>query len=220
MQVTGVYYASAALPPHPNYTEHVVKLDSFGPEVTKAYLKSAVQLDKLNSFLDLLPKYINSSREIVQSPAVQEIIRQEYDVLIATSGVSSYVAEVVQCPLVFLAPPGPVKWYTDFLGNPFNPAITPHTNTVFQDPHSFRERLWNLLTVAFYDGASHVLFGRYVLPKIVEGLDHPPGITLARGWEKYGTLLLSNSHPVTNEPQPLLVGLFFMCELNVFLVQV
>ena len=62
----------------------------------------------------------------------------------------SYLAEVMDCPIVNIQPAGPMHVMTGALGSPFNPAYQPVLTGRMIDPTVFSQRLGNLFQKEIY----------------------------------------------------------------------
>ena len=59
------------------------------------------------------------------------------------------IAEIADCPLVFLGPPGPLDVFVGMLGNRHDPARAPVMAHAFTDPTQMRHQFFNYFTYYF-----------------------------------------------------------------------
>lgn len=220
-QVTGVFYRSAQIT-HPNYTEVLI------PDIQGQMMKnvSALYMEDTQASSGgplaivstiwkarhLVYQYLQGIRETLNSPHFQNVLKQQFDVQISTSPSSAYTSEVLDIPLIFLSPPGPFKWYTAPLGNPFNPATSPYIGRTYTD-FSFSERFSNTVSWIVGDLWMEFLLGiqqHYVWSELGKGQ-----FSWTTDWTKYGAVVLSNSHAVTHDPQAFLENVVHVGGLHI-----
>ncbi|XP_031777616.1 UDP-glucuronosyltransferase 2C1-like [Nasonia vitripennis] len=103
-------------------------------------------------------------------------------------------------PMVGVATRPLIDGYNDALGNPFNSAVTPGSNTGFQNPMNFWERLVNTITSKLLN-----MISRYFMAEqdiYVERI-FGPGYPTVSELEKDLDLLLINSHLSLEDPSAI-----------------
>jgi len=209
-EVTGVYYASAKIR-HENYTE-IVTADpvAFASKRLSEIYMEADQNSNLGSAdprtlwktFELWPTVIETLASTLKSPALQAVLKQKFDVVVSQSIIVGYIADTLDCNIIYMTPFGPAPTIANLIGNQFFPSQSPAATSFFDQPEKFGQRLTNFWITKFHDIWFYsTSYGFYSTLAPQLGYTGPDFMETLRDRLQ---VLLTNSNPITHDPQPFL----------------
>jgi len=209
-EVTGVYYASAKIR-HENYTE-IVTADpvAFASKRLSEIYMEADQNSNLGSAdprtlwktFELWPTVMETLASTLKSPALQAVLKQKFDVVVSQSIIVGYIADTLDCNIIYMTPFGPAPTIANLIGNQFFPSQSPAATSFFDQPEKFGQRLTNFWITKFHDIWFYsTSYGFYSTLAPQLGYTGPDFMETLRDRLQ---VLLTNSNPITHDPQPFL----------------
>lgn len=209
-KVTGIYYGASGIK-HDNYTEillHDIQKEHM-KHLTTAYMGNTkasglITYDILRRTYHLIPKFIGQMTDNLARKDVTAALNSKVDLVISSSSMGGLASYMADSKLIFLCPPGPFHVYNEMLGSWFSPSQSPALGVVFDQPEMFGQRLQNLMSswvlYAWVHGFAHLMDrSAWQQPSL-----NYTGPGTIHEFRSRLTVILSNSNPVTHEPQPLL----------------
>ena len=208
--MTGIYYSSAKIS-HENYTELIItdtmslvakRLSEIYMEADKNSSLGIMNPTTLLAAFELWPTVFGMTASTLKSPELQAILKQKFDVVLSMSTIVGYIADTLDCNIIYVTPFGPFHGVANMIGNQFFPSQSPAPASSFEHPERFGERLSNLLiTILFNVYYSFISYSMY--SELAPQLNYT-GPPFLETLEARLQILLINSHPITHDPQPFL----------------
>nr|XP_034836075.1 UDP-glucuronosyltransferase 2B2-like [Maniola hyperantus] len=164
-----------------------------------------------SSFFAFVPMIMNMSRNTLEHPNVQKLMRdknQQFDAVVAEwmfSEMNAGFAGVFNCPLIWLSTVDPHWMVLQLVDEMPNPAYTVDILSDSIPPLTFVQRaiqlglqiMGKLLKIFWVSGLEHDMYDEYFVPAIRHRHNSVPSFETLRN---NASLILSNSHVSTGSP--------------------
>ena len=157
----------------------------------------------LMQMVHIWPWWFRMVADVVYSKDLENVLNTgKIDLAIGMSFNTAYIADRVDCNVIYFTPFGPLPLINRILGNQFFPSQYPIAGVFFDQPELMSQRALNLWMTIFFDTVFP--FTNYIMHYIMTTEKGYTGPTAYEIFQKRLQLAFTNSHVVTHYPQPFL----------------